>query len=249
MKKFSIGKTYKRFSSTGKLLYTVKVQNRIDYCSGTPLIQYTITKHFTTADKPEDTLNQPIHCTDNVFYTSKSEVLFNDTYHVIIHPLDCDTTSHIKYRKYLYKLCTNAEFFKAEIKHFKEYAIQTNIKFILIDSVLVSCNKMIDYNFTDITCADALIMILSGLNKLINELKITESININETYIHKLSPNDRITSPTLPHLVIVSILYGRYNTYFKPQVNEFIQKVIYEYCNHWPWIQFIRRSHYKTQTW
>ena len=98
--------------------------------------------------------------------------------------------------------------------------------------MLATCNKMIDFNFSDITHIDALIMILRGLHEMLKELKITESIRITETYTDNALLYNMTTTPTLSYLVVVSILYGRYNTYFKPQVNEFIEKVINEYCNH-----------------
>ena len=66
MKKFNVGKTYKRYSSTGKLMYTVKVQNRIDLKNDTSVIDYTITKHYTSSNNKE-IVNEPIHSNSVIF--------------------------------------------------------------------------------------------------------------------------------------------------------------------------------------
>lgn len=232
MKKFNVGKTYKRFSSIGKLLYTLKVQNRIDLKDGTSVIDYTITKHFTTPSCSKDIVNEPIHSTSVLFYTDSSEVLFDSTYHVIIHPVEQDSTSHIKYRQYLYKVCTNKDYFASELHNIKKYEKSRNIKHLLLKLVLITCDTIIKYNFSELTKIDALSIIFRGMCAILEELIVTNNTYTNKDFLNAHSPENIPDMHASLIFIDLCIMYSRYNTTLSPLINKDIEKVIRDYRDH-----------------
>lgn len=232
MKKFNVGKTYKRFSYTDKLLYTVKVQNRIDLKDGTSVIDYTITKHFTTPSCSKDIVNEPIHSTSVLFYTDSTEVLFDSTYHVIINPLEQDSTSHVKHRQYLYKVCTNKDYFTSELHNIKKYEKSHNIKHLLLNLVLTTCDTIVKYNFSELTVIDALSIIARGMCAILEELIVTNNTYTNTDF---LNTHSKYNIPEMHASLIfidLCIMYSRYNKQFNPLTNKDIEKVIRDYRDH-----------------
>lgn len=232
MKKFNVAKTYKRFSSIGKLLYTLKVQNRIDLKDSTSVIDYTIIKHYSTPNNNKDIVNEPIHSTSVLFYSDTSEVLFDSTYHVIIHPLEQDSTSHIKYRQYLYKVCTNKDYFTTELHNIKKYEKSHDIKGILLNLVLVTCEGIVKYNFSELTNRDALAIIVRGVRGIVEDIMVTDNTLTSNDLLDKCSLNNIPTMHSSLLFVDISIMYSRYNTKFDPLLNKIIEKVLHEYRDH-----------------
>lgn len=229
MKKFNVGKTYKRFSSIGKLLYTVKVQNRIDLKDGTSVIDYTITKHFTTRNCKKDIVNEPIHSTSVIFYSDTSEVLFDSTYHVIIHPVEQDSTSHITYRQYLYKVCTNKDYFALEMHNIKKYEKVHNIRHLLLELVLTTCDTIVKGNFSELTNIDAISIIVRGMCAIMEELFATNTTVTTHDFLDAHSPKNIPDMHASLIFIDICVLYSRYNTKFSPLLNKNIEKVIREY--------------------
>jgi len=232
MKKFNVGKTYKRFSCIGKLLYTVKVQNRIDLKDGTSVIDYTITKHFTTRNCKKDIVNEPIHSTSVLFYSDTSEVLFDSTYHVIIHPVEQDSTSHIIYRQYLYKVCTNKDYFALEMHNIKKYEKVHSIRHLLLNLVLTTCDTIVKYNFSELTKIDALLIISRGMCAIMEELFVTNFTFTSHDFSYVPSPKDLPDMHASLIFIDLCVLYSRYNTKISPLLNKDIEKVIREYRDH-----------------
>lgn len=232
MEKFNVGKTYKRFSSIDKLLYTVKVQNRIDLLDSTSVIDYTITKHFTTPNCKKDIINEPIHSTSVLFYSDTSEVLFDSTYHVIIHPLEQDSTSHIKHRKYLYKVCTNKDYFTSELHNIKKYEKSHNIKHILLNLVLVTCDGIVKFNFSELTNRDALAIVVRGVRGILEEIIATDNTLTSYDLLDTYSLNNIPTMHSSLLFIDICVMYSRYNTKFDPLLNKIIEKVLHEYRDH-----------------
>lgn len=231
MKKFNVGKTYKRYSSIDKLLYTVKVQNRIDLKDGTSVIDYTIIKHYSTPNN-KDIVNEPIHSTSVLCYSDTSEVLFDSTYHVIIHPVEKDSTSHIKYRQYLYKVCTNKDYFASELHNIKKYDKVHDIRYLLLKLVLITCDTIVKYNFSELTNIDAILIIARGMCAIMEELFAT---NITLTSNDFLYPHSTKNLPDMHSSLIfidLCVLYSRYNTKLSPLLNKDIEKVLHEYRDH-----------------
>lgn len=232
MKKFNVGKTYKRFSSIGKLLYTLKVQNRIDLEDNTSVIDYTIIKHYSTPNNNKDIVNEPIHSTSVIFYSDTSEVLFDSTYHVIIHPVEQDSTSHIKYRQYLYKVCTNKDYFASELHNIKKYEKIHDIRHLLLNLVLITCDTIVKYNFSELTNIDAISIIARGLHAIMEELFATNTISKTHDFL------DTQSSKNIPNIhsslifIDLCVLYSRYNTKLSPLLNKYIEKVLHEYRDH-----------------
>ena len=232
MKKFKIGKTYKRYSSTDKLLYTVKVQNRMELSEGTCIIHYTITKHFTTPNNHKDIINEPIHSTTVAFNTTTSEVLFDSTYHVIIHPAEHDSTSHIKYRQYLYKVCTNKDYFLSELHNIKKYEKYHDIRHLLLSLVLITCDTIVKFNFSEFTSRDALSIVVRGLRAILEELIVTENIYTNYDFLDMYSLNNIPEMHTSLIFIDTCVMYSRYSKKFDPLLNKIIKKALVEYRDH-----------------
>lgn len=232
MKKFSVGKTYKRFSSIDKLLYTIKVQNRIDLKEGTSVIDYTITKHFTSLNNKKDIVNEPIHSTSILWCSDTSEVLFDSTYHVIIHPVEHDSTSHIKHRQYLYKVCTNKDYFISELHNIKKYEKSHNIKHILLNLVLVTCDGIVKFNFSELTNRDALAIVVRGVRGILEEIIATDNTFTNCNLLDTYSLNNIPSMHSSLLFIDICIMYSRYNTKFDPHLNKIIEKVLREYRDH-----------------
>lgn len=232
MKKFNVGKTYKRFSCIDKLLYTVKVQNRIDLKDGTSVIDYTITKHFTTRNCKKDIVDEPIHSTSVLFYSDTSEVLFDSTYHVIIHPVEQDSTSHITYHQYLYKVCTNKDYFASEMHNIKKYEKVHNIRHLLLNLVLTTCDTIVKYNFSELTNIGALSIIVRGVQAIMEELFVTNFTFTSHDFSIAPSPKNLPDMHSSLIFIDISILYSRYNTKFNPDLNKIIEKVLHEYRDH-----------------
>lgn len=232
MKKFNVGKTYKRYSSIGKLLYTVKVQNRIDLKNNTSVIDYTIIKHYSTPNNNKDIVNEPIHSNTVIFYSDTSEVLFDSTYHVIIHPLEQDSTSHITYRQYLYKVCTNKDYFTSELHNIKKYEKSHDIKSILLNLVLVTCNGIVKYNFSELTNRDALAIVVRGVRGILEDIIATDNTLTRYNLLDISSLNNIPSMHSSLLFIDISIMYSRYNTKFDPLLNKIIEKVLHEYRDH-----------------
>lgn len=232
MKKFNVGKMYKRFSSTGKLLYTVKVQNRIDLKDNTSVIDYTITKHFTARNCKKDIVNEPIHSTIALFYSDTSEVLFDNTYHVIIHPVEHDSTSHIKYRQYLYKVCTNGVYFASELRNIKKYEKVHNIRHLLLTLVLITCDTIVKYNFSELTNIDAISIIARGMFAIMEELIATNDTRTSHDFLDAYSPKNIPDMHSSLIFIDMCVMYSRYNNKLSPLLNKDIEKVIREYRDH-----------------
>lgn len=232
MKKFNVGKTYKRFSSIGKLLYTVKVQNRIDLKDGTSVIDYTITKHFTTRNCKKDIVNEPIHSTSDLWYGDTSEVLFDSTYHVIIHPVEQDSTSHIKYRQYLYKVCTNKDYFASELHNIKKYEKVHDIRHLLLNLVLITCDTIVKYNFSELTNIDAILIIARGMCAIMEELFVTNITFTSNDFSDAPSPKNLPDMHASLIFIDLCVMYSRYNTKLNPLLNKNIEKVLHEYRDH-----------------
>lgn len=232
MKKFKTGKTYKRYSSIDKLLYTVKVQNRIDLKDGTSVIDYTIIKHFTTRNCKKDIVNEPVHSTSVLWYGDTSEVLFDATYHVILHPLEQDSTSHTKYRQYLYKVCTNKDYFTSELHNIKKYEKSHDIRSILLNLVLVTCNGIVKYNFSELTNRDALAIIVRGVRGILEDIIVTDNTLTSNDLLDKCSLNNIPSMHSSLLFINMSIMYSRYNTIFDPHLNKIIEIVLHEYRDH-----------------
>lgn len=232
MKKFNVGKTYKRFSSIGKLLYTLKVQNRIDLKNGTSVIDYTIIKHYSTPNNNKDIVNEPVHSTSVLWCSDTSEVLFDSTYHVIIHPVEQDSTSHIKYRQYLYKVCTNKDYFTTELHNIKKYKKSNDIKGILLNLVLVTCEGIVKYNFSELTNRDALAIIVRGVRGIVEDIMVTDNTLTSNDLLDKGSLNNIPMMHSSLLFIDISIMYSRYNTKFDPDLNKIIEKVLHEYRDH-----------------
>lgn len=231
MKKFNVGKTYKRFSSIGKLLYTLKVQNRIDLKDNTSVIDYTIIKHYSTPNN-KDLVNEPVHSTSVLWCNDTSEVLFDSTYHVILHPLEQDSTSHITYRQYLYKVCTNKDYFTTELHNIKKYEKSHDIKSILLNLVLVTCEGIVKYNFSELTNRDALAIIVRGVRGILEDIIVTDNTLTSYDLLDKCSLNNIPTMHSSLLFIDISIMYSRYNTKFDPLLNKIIEKVLHEYRDH-----------------
>lgn len=231
MKKFNVGKTYKRFSSIGKLLYTLKVQNRIDLKDNTSVIDYTIIKHYSTPNN-KDLVNEPVHSTSVLWCNDTSEVLFDSTYHVILHPLEQDSTSHITYRQYLYKVCTNKDYFTIELHNIKKYEKSHDIKSILLNLVLVTCEGIVKYNFSELTNRDALAIIVRGVRGILEDIIVTDNTLTSYDLLDKCSLNNIPTMHSSLLFIDISIMYSRYNTKFDPLLNKIIEKVLHEYRDH-----------------
>lgn len=231
MKKFKVGKTYKRYSSIGKLLYTLKVQNRIDLADNTSVIDYTIIKHYSSPNN-KDIVNEPIHSTSVLWCSDTSEVLFDTTYHVIIHPVEEDSSSHIKYRQYLYKLCTNKDYFTSELHNIKKYEKSQDIRSILINLVLVTCDGIIKYNFSELTNRDALALIVRGVRALLEDIIVTDNTLTSYDLFDKYSLNNIPDMHSSLLFIDISVMYSRYNTKFDPLLNKIIEKVLHEYRDH-----------------
>lgn len=232
MKKFNVGKTYKRFSSIGKLLYTLKVQNRIDLKNGASVIDYTIIKHYSTPNNNKDIVNEPVHSTSVLWCSDTSEVLFDSTYHVIIHPVEQDSTSHIKYRQYLYKVCTNKDCFTTELHNIKKYEKSHDIKGILLNLVLVTCEGIVKYNFSELTNRDALAIIVRGVRGILEDIIVTDNTLTSNDLLDKCSLNNIPTMHSSLLFIDISIMYSRYNSKFDPLLNKIIEKVLHEYRYH-----------------
>lgn len=232
MKKFNVGKTYKRYSSTDKLLYTVKVQNRIDLADNTSVIDYTIIKHYSTPSNNKDIVNEPIHSTSVLHYSDTSEVLFDSTYHVIIHPVEQDSTSHIKYRQYLYKVCTNKDYFASELHNIKKYDKVHDIRHLLLNLVLVTCDGIVKYNFSELTNRDALALIVRGVCALLEDIIVTDNVLTSYDLFDKCSLNYIPEMHSNLLFIDISVMYSRYNTKFDPHLNKNIEKVLHEYRDH-----------------
>lgn len=232
MKKFNVGKTYKRFSSIGKLLYTVKVQNRIDLKDGTSVIDYTIIKHYSTPNNNKDIVNEPIHSNSVIFYSDTSEVLFDSTYHVIIHPVEQDSTSHIKYRQYLYKVCTNKDYFASELHNIKKYEKVHDIRHLLLNLVLITCETIVKYNFSELTKIDALSIIARGMCAIMEELFATNITNTSHDFLDAHSPKNIPDMHASLIFIDLCVMYSRYNTKLSPLLTKDIEKVIREYRDH-----------------
>jgi len=232
MKKFNVGKTYKRFSSIGKLLYTLKVQNRIDLKDGASVIDYTIIKHYSTPNNNKDIVNEPIHSTSVLWYGDTSEVLFDTTYHVIIHSVDQDSTSHIKYRQYLYKVCTNKDYFTSELYNIKKYEKSHDIKSILLNLVLVTCEGIVKHNFSELTNRDALAIVVRGVRGILEDIIATDNTLTNYDLLDKCSLNNIPSMHSSLLFIDICIMYSRYNTKFDPLLNKIIETVLHEYRNH-----------------
>ena len=232
MKKFNVGKTYKRYSSIGKLLYTVKVQNRIDLKNNTSVIDYTIIKHYSTPNNNKDIVNEPIHSNTVIFYSDTSEVLFDSTYHVIIHPVEQDSTSHTKYRQYLYKVCTNKDYFTSELHNIKKYEKSHDIKSILLNLVLVTCNGIVKYNFSELTNRDALAIVVRGVRGILEDIIATDNTLTRYNLLDISSLNNIPSMHSSLLFIDISIMYSRYNTKFDPLLNKIIEKVLHEYRDH-----------------
>lgn len=232
MKKFNVGKTYKRYSSTDKLLYTVKVQNRIDLKDGASVIDYTIIKHYSTPNNNKDIVNEPIHSTSVLFYSDTSEVLFDSTYHVIIHPAEHDSTSHIKYRQYLYKVCTNKEYFSSEIHNTKKYKKEQDVRDLLIHLVLTTCEGIVKYNFSELTNRDALAIIVRGVRAILDDIIVTDNVLTSYDLLDTYSLNNIPSMHSSLLFINISVMYSRYNTKFDPHLNKIIEKVLHEYRDH-----------------
>lgn len=228
MKKFNVGKTYKRFSSIGKLLYTLKVQNRIDLADNTSVIDYTIIKHYSTPNN-KDIVNEPVHSTSVLWCSDTSEVLFDSTYHVILHPLEQDSTSHIKYRQYLYKVCTNKDYFTSELYNNKKYEKSHDIRSILLNLVLVTCEGIVKYNFSELTNRDALAIIVRGVRGILEDIFVTDNTLTSYDLLDKYSLNNIPSMHSSLLFIDISIMYSRYNTKFDPLLNKIIEKVLHEY--------------------
>lgn len=231
MKKFNVGKTYKRFSSIGKLLYTVKVQNRIDLKDNTSVIDYTIIKHYSTPNN-KDIVNEPVHSNSVLWYSDTSEVLFDSTYHVIIHPLEQDSTSHTKYRQYLYKVCTNKDYFTSELHNIKKYEKSHDIKSILLNLVLVTCEGIVKYNFSELTNRDALAIIVRGVRGILEDIIVTDNTLTSNDLLDNYSLNNIPMMHSSLLFIDISIMYSRYNTKFDPHLNKIIETVLHEYRDH-----------------
>lgn len=231
MKKFNVGKTYKRFSSIGKLLYTLKVQNRIDLADNTSVIDYTIIKHYSTPNN-KDIVNEPVHSTSVLWCSDTSEVLFDSTYHVILHPLEQDSTSHIKYRQYLYKVCTNKDYFTSELYNNKKYEKSHDIRSILLNLVLVTCEGIVKYNFSELTNRDALAIIVRGVRGILEDIFVTDNTLTSYDLLDKYSLNNIPSMHSSLLFIDISIMYSRYNTKFDPLLNKIIEKVLHEYRDH-----------------
>ena len=232
MKKFNVGKTYKRFSSIGKLLYTLKLQNRIDLKEGVSVIDYTIIKHYSTPNNNKDIVNEPVHSTSALWCSDTSEVLFDSTYHVIIHPVEQDSTSHIKYRQYLYKVCTNKDYFTSELHNIKKYEKSHDIKSILLNLVLVTCEGIVKYNFSELTNRDALAIIVRGVRGILEDIIVTDNTLTSNDLLDKCSLNNIPTMHSSLLFIDISVMYSRYNTKFDPLLNKIIEKVLHEYRDH-----------------
>ena len=232
MKKFNVGKTYKRFSYTDKLLYTVKVQNRIDLKDGTSVIDYTITKHFATRNCKKDIVNEPIHSSTPLWNSDTVEVLFDSTYHVIIHPLEQDSTSHVKHRQYLYKVCTNRDYFVSELRNIKKYVKMHDIKYLLLNLVLTTCDTIVKYNFSELTTIDALSIISRGMCAILEELMTTNNACTSDDFLDKFSPKNIPEMHASLIFIDLCVMYSRYNTKFNPLLNKDIEKVIRDYRDH-----------------
>lgn len=232
MKKFNVGKTYKRFSSIGKLLYTLKVQNRIDLKDGTSVIDYTIIKHYSTPNNNKDIVNEPVHSTSVLCYNDTSEVLFDSTYDVIIHSLEQDSTSHTKYRQYLYKVCTNKDYFTSELHNIKKYEKSHDIKSILLNLVLVVCEVIVKYNFSELTNRDALALIVRGVRGILEDIIVTDNTLTSNDLLDKCTLNNIPMMHSSLLFIDISIMYSRYNTKFDPLLNKIIEKVLHEYRDH-----------------
>lgn len=232
MKKFNVGKTYKRFSSIGKLLYTLKVQNRIDLKDDTSVIDYTIIKHYSTPNNNKDLVNEPVHSTSVLWCNDTSEVLFDSTYHVILHPLEQDSTSHITYRQYLYKVCTNKDYFTTELHNIKKYEKSHDIKSILLNLVLVTCEGIVKYNFSELTNRDALAIIVRGVRGILEDIIVTDNTLTSYDLLDKCSLNNIPMMHSSLLFIDISIMYSRYNTKFDPLLNKIIEKVLHEYRDH-----------------
>ena len=231
MKKFNVGKTYKRYSSTGKLMYTVKVQNRIDLKNDTSVIDYTITKHYTSSNNKE-IVNEPIHSNSVIYCSDTTEVLFDTTYYVIIHPAEHDSTRHIKYRQYLYKVCTNKDYFASELHNIKKYDKVHDIRHLLLNLVLVTCNGILKYNFSELTTRDAMAIVIRGTRAIVQELTVIDITFTNYEFIDKyLIKNIPTVAPNMI-FIDVCILYSRYHNKFEPSINELIELVLGEYRDH-----------------
>lgn len=208
------------------------MQNRIDLKDGASVIDYTITKHFTTPSCSKDIVNEPVHSTSVLWCSDTSEVLFDSSYNVIIHPAEQDSTSHIKYRQYLYKVCTNKDYFTSELHNIKKYEKSHNIKDLLLNLVLTTCDTIVKYNFSELTVIDALSIIARGMCAILEELIVT-----NNTYTNKdfLNTHSKCNIPEIHSSLIfidLCIMYSRYNIEFNPLLNKDIEKVIREYRDH-----------------
>lgn len=231
MKKFNVGKTYKRYSCIDKLLYTVKVQNRIDLKDGTSVIDYTIIKHYSTPNN-KDIVNEPIHSTSVLSYSDTSEVLFDSTYHVIIHPVEQDSTSHIKYRQYLYKVCTNKDYFASELHNIKKYNKVHDIRYLLLNLVLITCDTIVKYNFSELTNIDAISIIARGMCAIMEELFATNIISKTHNFLDAQSPKNIPDMHSSLIFIDLCVLYSRYNTKLSPLLNKDIERVLHEYRDH-----------------
>lgn len=231
MKKFKTGKTYKRYSSIGKLLYTLKVQNRIDLADNTSVIDYTIIKHYSTPNN-NDIVNEPIHSTSVLWYGNTSEVLFDSTYHVIIHPVEQDSVCHIKYRQYLYKVCTNKDYFTTELHYIKKYEKSHNIRHLLLNLVLVTCDTIVKYNFSELTKIDALLIITRGMFAIMEELLVTNTTDTSHDFLGAHSTKNIPDMHSSLIFIDLCVLYSRYNTKLSPLLNKDIEKVLHEYRDH-----------------
>ena len=231
MKKFNVGKTYKRYSSTDKLLYTVKVQNRIDLADNTSVIDYTIIKHYSTPNN-KDIVNEPIHSTSVLSYSDTSEVLFDSTYHVIIHPVEQDSTSHIKYRQYLYKVCTNKDYFVSELHNIKKYDKVHDIRHLLLNLVLVTCDGIVKYKFSELTQKDALMIVLRGLEGILEELVVTDNSYLITDFKNVYSTKNIPQMHSSLLFIDVCVMYSRYHNKFNPLLNKVIEKALGEYRDH-----------------
>lgn len=231
MKKFNVGKTYKRYSSTDKLLYTVKVQNRIDLADNTSVIDYTIIKHYSTPNN-KDIVNEPIHSTSVLSYSDTSEVLFDSTYHVIIHPVEQDSTSHIKYRQYLYKVCTNKDYFVSELHNIKKYDKVHDIRHLLLNLVLVTCDGIVKYKFSELTQKDALMIVLRGLEGILEELVVTDNSYLITDFKNVYSTKNIPQMHSSLLFIDACVMYSRYHNKFNPLLNKVIEKALGEYRDH-----------------
>ena len=212
-------------------MYTVKVQNRIDLKNKTSVIDYTITKHYTSSNNKE-IVNEPIHSNSVIYCSDTTEVLFDTTYYVIIHPAEHDSTQHIKYRQYLYKVCTNKDYFASELHNIKKYDKVHDIRHILLNLVLVTCEGIVKYNFSELTNRDALAIIVRGVRGILEDIIVTDNTLTSYDLLDKCSLNNIPTMHSSLLFIDISIMYSRYNTKFDPLLNKIIEKVLHEYRDH-----------------